>query len=65
MRPSVGCQARRGNELEAPFRLHRPAVAEVPLGAVHFVRTGEDQGAKLVVFRVHTRGAREPVDIDD
>jgi quercetin dioxygenase-like cupin family protein len=48
---------------------HMPAgsFAKVPLGAVHTVRTGEDQGAKLVVFRVHTPGApeRELVDIDD
>ena len=48
---------------------HMPAgsLAKVPLGAVHSVRTGEDQGAKLVVFRVHTPGApeRELVDIDD
>ena len=48
---------------------HMPAgsFAKVPLGAVHTVRTGEDQGAKLIVFRVHTPGApeRELVDIDD
>jgi quercetin dioxygenase-like cupin family protein len=48
---------------------HMPAgsFAKVPLGAVHSVRTGEDQGAKLVVFRVHPPGAseRELVDIDD
>jgi quercetin dioxygenase-like cupin family protein len=48
---------------------HMPAgsLAKVPLGAVHSVRTGEDQGAKLIVFRVHTPGApeRELVDIDD
>jgi quercetin dioxygenase-like cupin family protein len=48
---------------------HMPAgsLAKVPLGAVHTVRTGEDQGAKLLVFRVHTPGApeRELVDIND
>jgi hypothetical protein len=43
------------------------SLAKVPLGAVHTVRTGEDQGAKLLVFRVHTPGApeRELVDIND
>ena len=48
---------------------HMPAgsFAKVPLGAVHSVRTGDDQGAKLIVFRVHTPGApeRELVDIND
>ena len=48
---------------------HMPAgsFAKVPLGAVHTVRTGEDQGAKLIVFRVHTPGApeRELVDVTD
>lgn len=40
--------------------------AKVPLNAVHSIRTDDDQGAKLVVFRVHTPGApeRELVDID-
>ena len=48
---------------------HMPAGSfmKVPLGAVHSVRTGDDQGAKLIVFRVHTPGApeRELVDIDE
>ena len=34
--------------------------AKVPMGAVHTVRTG-DQGAKLVVFRVHTQGEPERI----
>lgn len=32
---------------------------KVPLNAVHSIRTGADEGAKLVVFRVHTPGAPE------
>jgi len=48
---------------------HMPAgsFAKVPLGKVHSVRTGDDHGAKLIVFRVHTPGApeRELVDIND
>ena len=32
--------------------------AKVPMGAVHTVRTA-DEGAKLVVFRVHTQGEPE------
>jgi len=37
---------------------------KVPLNVVHSVRTDESNGAKLVVFRVHTPGApdRELVD---
>jgi len=40
--------------------------AKVPLNAVHSIRTDDDLGAKLVVFRVHTPGApeRELVDVD-
>ena len=40
--------------------------AKVPLNAVHYIRTDDTQGAKLVVFRVHTPGApeRELVDLD-
>jgi quercetin dioxygenase-like cupin family protein len=40
--------------------------AKVPLNAVHSIRTDDNQGAKLVVFRMHTPGApeRELVDID-
>jgi quercetin dioxygenase-like cupin family protein len=47
---------------------HMPAgsFGKVPLNAVHSIRTDDAQGAKLVVFRVHTPGApeRELVDID-
>ncbi|MGI9624128.1 MAG: cupin domain-containing protein [Acidimicrobiales bacterium] len=47
---------------------HMPAgtFGKVPLNAVHSIRTDETQGAKLVVFRVHTPGApeRELVDMD-
>jgi quercetin dioxygenase-like cupin family protein len=40
---------------------HLPAgsFAKVPLNAVHSIRTDDEQGAKLVVFRVHTPGASE------
>jgi quercetin dioxygenase-like cupin family protein len=40
---------------------------KVPLQAIHSVRTGDDEGATLIVFRVHTPGApeRELVDLDD
>ncbi len=52
-----------------PEERHMPAGSflKVPLGAVHSVRTGEDQGATLIVFRVHTPGAaeRELIDVDD
>lgn len=39
---------------------------KVPLDVVHSIRTDDTQGAKLVVFRVHTPGApeRELVDAD-
>lgn len=39
--------------------------AKVRLHAVHSIRTGDDQGAKIVVFRVHTPDApdRELVDL--
>jgi len=45
----------------ADSECHMPAgtFAKIPLRAVHYVRTGEDQGAKLIVFRVHTPGAPE------
>ena len=47
-------------------RLPAGSFAKVPLNAVHSIRTDDSQGAKLVVFRVHTPGApeRELVDID-
>ena len=46
--------------------LRAGSFAKVPLNAVHSIRTDDSQGAKLVVFRVHTPGApeRELVDID-
>ena len=37
--------------------------AKVPLGAVHTVRT-EEEGCKIVVFRVHATGAPERTLVD-
>ena len=37
--------------------------AKVPLGVVHTVRT-DDEGCKLVVFRVHTKGEPERTLVD-
>ena len=55
------------HEADSERHLSAGSFAKVALGAVHTVRTGDDQGAKLIVFRVHTPGApeRELVEIDD
>ena len=53
-------------EVITELLLSAGSFGKVPLHAVHSIRTGDDEGAKLVVFRVHTPNApdRELVDLD-
>lgn len=44
---------------EGETRISTGQTGKVPMGAVHTVRTGDDEGVKLVVFRVHTQGEPE------